>query len=75
MTSRKNSLFYLSWFFARRCFIPNSNNFWIKKKTDKDKSKSLRFTTEEKGKKTQGEVIEVVERNKTDFVGVIDIQT
>ena len=27
-----------------------------------------------KGKKPEGEVIEVIERNKTDFVGVIDIQ-
>jgi ribonuclease R len=27
-----------------------------------------------KGKKPEGEVIEVLERNKTDFVGVIDIQ-
>jgi ribonuclease R len=27
-----------------------------------------------KGKRPEGEVIEVVERHKTDFVGVIDIQ-
>jgi hypothetical protein len=31
------------------------------------------FTTVEK-KRPEGEVIEVIERNKTDFVGVIDIQ-
>jgi ribonuclease R len=31
------------------------------------------FTTVER-KKPEGEVIEVIERNKTDFVGVIDIQ-
>jgi ribonuclease R len=31
------------------------------------------FTTEER-KRPEGEVIEVIERHKTDFVGVIDIQ-
>jgi ribonuclease R len=31
------------------------------------------FTTVER-KRPEGEVIEVIERNKTDFVGVIDIQ-
>jgi ribonuclease R len=32
------------------------------------------FETEEKEKRPEGEVIEVIERNKMDFVGVIDIQ-
>jgi hypothetical protein len=32
------------------------------------------FIIEEKVRKPEGEVIEVLERNKTDFVGVIDIQ-
>jgi ribonuclease R len=50
-----------------RCFIPTNN---LNHALDKDIVKV--YTTVEK-ERPEGEVIEVIERNKTDFV-VIDIQ-
>jgi len=51
-------------------FIPTNN---LNRALDKDKVKVYVYNRR-KGKRPEGEVIEVVERNKTEFVGVIDIQ-
>jgi ribonuclease R len=51
-------------------FIPTNN---LNRALDKDKVKVYVYNRR-KGKRAEGEVIEVVERNKTEFVGVIDIQ-
>ena len=51
-------------------FIPTNN---LNRALDKDKVKVYVYNRR-KGKRPEGEVIEVIERNKTEFVGVIDIQ-
>ena len=51
-------------------FIPTNN---LNHAFDKDIVKVYVYNRR-KGKRPEGEVIEVLERNKTDFVGVIDIQ-
>lgn len=51
-------------------FIPTNN---LNRALDKDQVKVYVYNRR-KGKRPEGEVIEVVERNKTEFVGVIDIQ-
>ena len=56
--------------FGEDVFIPTNN---LNRALDKDKVKVYVYNRR-KGKRPEGEVIEVVERAKTDFVGVIDIQ-
>ncbi|WP_281309472.1 ribonuclease R [Flavobacterium flavigenum] len=69
MTSRKTAYFICE-DFAEDVFIPTNN---LNRALDKDKVKVYVYNRR-KGKRPEGEVIEVVERNKTEFVGVIDIQ-
>ena len=69
MTSRKTAYFICS-DFEEDVFIPTNN---LNRALDKDKVKVYVYNRR-KGKRPEGEVIEVVERHKTDFVGVIDIQ-
>ncbi|MEO8237293.1 MAG: RNB domain-containing ribonuclease [Flavobacterium sp.] len=69
MTSRKTAYFVCP-DFTEDVFIPTNN---LNRALDKDKVKVYVYNRR-KGKRAEGEVIEVVERNKTDFVGVIDIQ-
>lgn len=69
MTSRKTAYFICP-DFTEDVFIPTNN---LNRALDKDKVKVYVYNRR-KGKRPEGEVIEVIERNKTDFVGVIDIQ-
>jgi ribonuclease R len=69
MTSRKTAYFVCP-DFTEDVFIPTNN---LNRALDKDKVKVYVYNRR-KGKRAEGEVIEVVERNKTEFVGVIDIQ-
>ncbi|MFH7016183.1 ribonuclease R [Flavobacterium sp. FlaQc-47] len=69
MTSRKTAYFVCP-DFTEDVFIPTNN---LNRALDKDKVKVYVYNRR-KGKRPEGEVIEVVERNKTEFVGVIDIQ-
>ncbi|MDR7208671.1 ribonuclease R [Flavobacterium piscis] len=69
MTSRRTAYFVCPEF-TEDVFIPTNN---LNRALDKDKVKVYVYNRR-KGKRAEGEVIEVVERNKTDFVGVIDIQ-
>ena len=69
MTSRKTAYFICDEF-EDDVFIPTNN---LNHALDKDKVKVYVYNRR-KGKRPEGEVIEVVERAKTDFVGVIDIQ-
>ena len=69
MTGRKTAYFICS-DFTEDVFIPTNN---LNRALDKDKVKVYVYNRR-KGKRPEGEVIEVVERAKTDFVGVIDIQ-
>ncbi|KQO34146.1 ribonuclease R [Flavobacterium sp. Leaf82] len=69
MTSRKTAYFICP-DFTEDVFIPTNN---LNRALDKDKVKVYVYNRR-KGKRPEGEVIEVVERNKTEFVGVIDIQ-
>jgi ribonuclease R len=69
MTSRKTAYFICE-DFTEDIFIPTNN---LNRALDKDKVKVYVYNRR-KGKRPEGEVIEVVERNKTEFVGVIDIQ-
>jgi ribonuclease R len=69
MTSRKTAYFICE-DFTEDVFIPTNN---LNRALDKDKVKVYVYNRR-KGKRPEGEVIEVVERNKTEFVGVIDIQ-
>ncbi|QOG03150.1 ribonuclease R [Flavobacterium sp. MDT1-60] len=69
MTSRKTAYFVCP-DFAEDVFIPTNN---LNRALDKDKVKVYVYNRR-KGKRPEGEVIEVIERNKTEFVGVIDIQ-
>ena len=69
MTSRKTAYFICP-DFTEDVFIPTNN---LNRALDKDKVKVYVYNRR-KGKRPEGEVIEVLERNKTEFVGVIDIQ-
>lgn len=69
MTSRKTAYFICE-DFEDDVFIPNNN---LNRALDGDIVKVYVYNRRS-GKKPEGEVIEVIERNKTEFVGVIDIQ-
>ncbi len=69
MTSRKTAYFVCPEF-GEDVFIPTNN---LNHALDKDIVKVYIYNRR-RGKKPEGEVIEVLEREKTDFVGVIDIQ-
>jgi len=69
MTSRKTAYFICDEF-TEDVFIPTNN---LNRALDKDKVKVYVYNRR-KGKRPEGEVIEVIERDKTEFVGVIDIQ-
>ncbi len=69
MTSRKTA-FFICEDFDEDVFIPTNN---LNHALDKDKVKVYVYNRR-RGKRPEGEVIEVLERNKTEFVGVIDIQ-
>ncbi|MEC5165203.1 ribonuclease R [Flavobacterium sp. PL11] len=69
MTGRRTAYFVCSEL-EEDVFIPTNN---LNHALDKDMVKVYVYNRR-KGKKPEGEVIEVIERNKTDFVGVIDIQ-
>ncbi len=70
MTSRKTAYFICKEEFAEDVFIPKDN---LNRALDGDKVKVYVYNRR-KGKRPEGEVIEVLERRKTEFVGVIDIQ-
>ena len=69
MTSRRTAYFICE-DFEEDVFIPTNN---LNHALDKDKVKVYVYNRR-RGKKPEGEVIEVLERHKTEFVGVIDIQ-
>jgi ribonuclease R len=69
MTSRKTAYFICP-DFGEDVFIPTNN---LNHALDKDTVKVYIYNRR-RGKKPEGEVIEVLERHKTEFVGVIDIQ-
>src|SRR3970282_1855688 len=69
MTGRKTAYFVCP-DLEEDVFIPTNN---LNHALDKDIVKVYVYNRR-KGKRPEGEVIEVLERNKTDFVGVIDIQ-
>ena len=69
MTGRKTAYFICPEF-TEDVFIPTNN---LNRALDKDKVKVYVYNRR-KGKRPEGEVIEVVERAKTDFVGVIAMQ-
>jgi ribonuclease R len=69
MTGRKTAYFVCA-DLEEDVFIPTNN---LNHALDKDIVKVYVYNRR-KGKRPEGEVIEVIERNKTDFVGVIDIQ-
>jgi ribonuclease R len=69
MTSRKTAYFICE-DFEDDVFIPTNN---LNHALDKDKVKVYVYNRR-RGKKPEGEVIEVLERAKSEFVGVIDIQ-
>ncbi|MFV8464281.1 ribonuclease R [Flavobacterium sp. LB1P62] len=69
MTGRKTAYFVCS-DLEEDVFIPTNN---LNHALDKDIVRVYVYNRR-KGKRPEGEVIEVIERNKTDFVGVIDIQ-
>ena len=69
MTSRKTA-YFVSAELEEDVFIPTNN---LNKALDKDKVKVYIYNRR-KGRKPEGEVVEIIERFKTEFVGVIDIQ-
>ncbi len=69
MTSRRTAYFICDEF-EEDVFIPTNN---LNHALDKDKVKVYVYNRR-RGKKPEGEVIEIIERAKTEFVGVIDIQ-
>jgi len=69
MTSRKTA-YFISPDLEEDIFIPTNN---LNHALDKDTVKVYIYN-KRKGKKPEGEVIEIIERNKSEFVGVIDIQ-
>jgi ribonuclease R len=70
MTSRKTAYFVCKEEFPEDVFIPTAN---LNRALDGDIVKVYVYNRR-KGKRPEGEVIEVVERKKMEFVGVIDIQ-
>ena len=69
MTGRKTA-YFISSDFTEDVFIPTNN---LNHALDGDTVKVYVYNRR-RGKRAEGEVIEVIERKKTDFVGVIDIQ-
>lgn len=69
MTSRKTA-YFVSPELEEDVFIPTNN---LNKALDKDKVKVYIYNRR-RGRKPEGEVVEILERAKTEFVGVIDIQ-
>ncbi|RZJ63162.1 MAG: ribonuclease R [Flavobacterium sp.] len=69
MTSRKTA-YFVSPEVEEDIFIPTNN---LNKALDKDKVKVYIYNRR-KGRRPEGEVVEIIERFKTEFVGVIDIQ-
>jgi ribonuclease R/exosome complex exonuclease DIS3/RRP44 len=69
MTSRKTA-YFVSPELEEDVFIPTGN---LNKALDKDKVKVYIYNRR-KGRRPEGEVVEIIERSKTDFVGIIDIQ-
>jgi len=69
MTSRKTA-YFVSPELEDDVFIPTGN---LNKALDKDKVKVYIYNRR-KGRRPEGEVVEILERHKTEFVGVIDIQ-
>src|SRR5690606_29537725 len=69
MTSRKTAYFICE-DFAEDVFIPTNN---LNHALDGDTVKVYVYNRRS-GKRPEGEVIEIIERKKTEFVGVIDIQ-
>jgi len=69
MTGRKTAYFICPEF-EEDVFIPTNN---LNHALDGDTVKVYVYNRR-KGKRPEGEVIEIIERKKTDFVGVIDIQ-
>ncbi len=69
MTSRRTAYFICE-DFEEDVFIPTNN---LNHALDKDKVKVYVYNRR-RGKKPEGEVIEILERAKSEFVGVIDIQ-
>jgi ribonuclease R len=69
MTSRKTA-YFVSPELEDDVFIPTNN---LNKALDKDKVKVYIYNRR-RGRKPEGEVVEIIERHKTEFVGVIDIQ-
>lgn len=69
MTSRKTA-YFVSDELEDDVFIPTNN---LNKALDKDKVKVYIYNRR-RGRRPEGEVVEILERHKTEFVGVIDIQ-
>jgi len=69
MTSRKTA-YFVSPELEDDVFIPTNN---LNKALDKDKVKVYIYNRR-RGRRPEGEVVEILERHKTEFVGVIDIQ-
>jgi ribonuclease R/exosome complex exonuclease DIS3/RRP44 len=69
MTSRRTA-YFVSPEVEEDIFIPTNN---LNKALDKDKVK-IYIYNRRKGRRPEGEVVEILERFKTEFVGVIDIQ-
>lgn len=69
MTSRKTAYFICDEF-EEDVFIPTAN---LNKALDKDRVKVYVYNRRT-GRRAEGEVVEILERHKTEFVGVIDIQ-
>ncbi len=69
MTSRKTA-YFISDEFEDDIFIPTNN---LNKALDKDIVKVYVYNRRN-GRKPEAEVVEIIERYKTEFVGVIDIQ-
>ena len=69
MTSRRTA-YFISPDLEEDVFIPTNN---LNHALDKDTVKVYVYNRR-KGKKPEGEVIEIIERKKSEFVGVIDIQ-
>ncbi|AXG73671.1 ribonuclease R [Flavobacterium arcticum] len=69
MTSRKTA-YFVSPDLEEDVFIPTNN---LNKSLDGDKVKVYIYNRR-RGRRPEGEVVEILERAKTDFVGVIDVQ-
>ena len=69
MTSRKTA-YFVSTELEDDVFIPTNN---LNKALDGDKVKVYIYNRR-RGRRPEGEVVEIIQRSKTEFVGVIDIQ-